>query len=191
MKRIFKTWTGLRSALLVFVILLPSLSAQESPVLRVDIIRVSTTDGSISSFTVTDGGSSYTSAPTVAITGIGTGAPATATLDSYVDSIMLTNGGSGYSLTPTVTIAAPAGGSTSATAQATVSGSAVTGIIVTDPGSGYTSVPAVTITPAATDPGTSATAVVSLLGSVSTVTVSSAGSGYIAPAITFSGGGRR
>ena len=56
--------------------------------------------------TVTNGGSGYTSAPTVTLTGGGgSGATATATLSNgAVGSITVTNGGSGYTSAPTVTL---------------------------------------------------------------------------------------
>lgn len=61
--------------------------------------------GAVASVTVDDGGSGYTTAPTVVFTGGGgTGAVATATLTSgAVSSVTIVNGGSGYTSTPTVT----------------------------------------------------------------------------------------
>jgi len=68
------------------------------------------------SVTVNNAGSGYTSAPTV---GFSTGtASATATLS--LDAITLTSGGSGYSATPSVTLSG--GGSSGATATATLGG---------------------------------------------------------------------
>ena len=63
------------------------------------------TSQALSSITITDGGSNYSSAPTVTITGGGgSSATATATLTSgKVSSISITAGGSGYSSVPTVT----------------------------------------------------------------------------------------
>lgn len=61
--------------------------------------------GFVSSITVDDGGSGYTSIPRVTITGTGTGAEARANVtDGVITSISLTNAGSGYTATPTVTI---------------------------------------------------------------------------------------
>lgn len=72
----------------------------------------------VSSITVTNGGSGYTSAPTVAITGGGgTGAAATAVVSGgAVTSITLDNPGSGYTYAPTVTISG--GGGVGAAAKA-------------------------------------------------------------------------
>lgn len=65
------------------------------------------TAGAITAITVTRGGT-YTTAPTVTITGAGTGATATAVLtNGTVTSITVTNGGSGYATaTTTVTLSA-------------------------------------------------------------------------------------
>lgn len=58
--------------------------------------------------TVTNGGSGYTSAPAVTITGNGSGAAATATVSSgAVSGITITNAGSGYSTAATISIAPP------------------------------------------------------------------------------------
>ena len=57
---------------------------------------------------ITNGGSGYTSAPLVTITGSGSGATATATLtDGVVTEITITSAGSGYSGGATITIAPP------------------------------------------------------------------------------------
>jgi len=93
-------------------------------------IKVSVADmgnfsaGSVASITVTDGGSGYTSAPTVTIGAspvTGGTAGATADLDggSTVDSITVTYPGVGYTTAPTVTISG--GGGSGATATAVLS----------------------------------------------------------------------
>ena len=59
--------------------------------------------GVITSITVTESGSGYTSVPTVGITGNGSGATATAVLTSEaVTSVTVNNGGTGYTTIPTV-----------------------------------------------------------------------------------------
>jgi hypothetical protein len=62
--------------------------------------------GSVTSITITNGGSGYTRTPAILITGGGgTGATATGTiLGGVVNSVTVTNGGSGYTSVPTVTI---------------------------------------------------------------------------------------
>ncbi|MEA3209358.1 MAG: hypothetical protein QOE70_2415 [Chthoniobacter sp.] len=145
-----------------------------------------TLSGSVSAVSVTNGGSGYTSTPTVAFTGGGgTGAAATPTLIGPVASFTITSGGSGYTSAPTVTLSG--GGGTGATATATVNSGAVATITVTNGGSGYTSAPTVAFS-AAAGSGAAATAI---LGpkSVSKVTVTASGSGYTAaPTVGFSGG---
>lgn len=72
-------------------------------------------DGVVS-YTVTAGGSGYTSAPTVAITGDGTGATATATVaGGAVTAVNVVTKGSGYT---TATVGFSGGGGTGATADA-------------------------------------------------------------------------
>ncbi|MFT8655945.1 MAG: DUF3383 family protein [Acetobacter papayae] len=68
------------------------------------------TDGAVSAITISAGGTGYTTAPTVTLTGGGgTGAEATATVSGgAVTGIAVTAGGSGYTSVPTVTITAAA-----------------------------------------------------------------------------------
>ena len=78
-----------------------------------NLIRIINSGGNLTSITITDGGSGYSSAPTVVITGGGgTGATATATLsDGVVSSVTVTNEGSGYTSVPTVTFTGAFSGS--------------------------------------------------------------------------------
>jgi hypothetical protein len=67
-----------------------------------------TISGFVIGATITNGGSGYTSAPEVTITGAGSGATATATLtDGVVTGITITSAGSGYTGAVTITIAPP------------------------------------------------------------------------------------
>lgn len=74
--------------------------------------------GGVTAITVSAGGTGYTSAPTVALTGgAGTGATATATVVSgVVTKVTVTNAGSGYTSAPTVAFSG--GGGTGAAATA-------------------------------------------------------------------------
>jgi len=74
----------------------------------------------VGTIAVSDGGSGYTSAPTVAFTGGGgSGAAATAVLtDGVVTSVVVTDPGSGYTSTPTISFTG--GGGTGAAATATM-----------------------------------------------------------------------
>ena len=65
----------------------------------------------VSGFVIANGGSGYTSVPTVTISGGGgSGATASATVtNGVVTAITITNAGTGYTSAPTVTIGAPVG----------------------------------------------------------------------------------
>ncbi|MFA4836089.1 MAG: hypothetical protein WC749_08495 [Dehalococcoidia bacterium] len=138
--------------------------------------------------TITNGGSGYTSAPTVGFSdGGGSGATATASRSTgNVTGITLTNGGSGYTSTPTVTLTG--GGGSGAVATATLAPAAVGSITMTNGGSGYTSAPTVAISGGG---GSGAAATATLVPTtVGNLTLTSGGSGYTsAPTVGFSGGG--
>ncbi len=80
--------------------------------------------------TITNGGSGYTSTPTVTFSAPSSGTTATGTaviLNGAVIQIVITNPGSGYTTAPTITFSAAPTGGTTATATATL-GSALSGI---------------------------------------------------------------
>ena len=104
---------------------------------------------SVQTITITDGGSGYSSAPTVIITNAsgdtdGSGATATATISGgVVDSITITNAGTDYTLDPDISFS---GGSPSTPATATAdrydftdTNDIIRSVEVTSGGSGYTS----------------------------------------------------
>ncbi|VVB84824.1 Laccase [uncultured archaeon] len=150
--------------------------------------------GPITDLSLMNGGSNYTSAPTVTITnatGDTTGccATATAAISNVVQSVTVTKSGSGYLVAPTVVFSG--GGGCCTTATANIAGS-VASITVTAAGGGYTSAPTVTLSAPQLAGGIQATATASInnKGQVSSVKVTNAGSGYTAaPTMTFSGGG--
>lgn len=80
--------------------------------------RWNSSSGSISIINLLEGGSGYTTAPSVSITGGGgSGATATATISSgAVTSISITNAGSGYTSVPTVSFSGGSGSGASADA---------------------------------------------------------------------------
>jgi hypothetical protein len=134
------------------------------------------------------GGSGYTSAPTVTITG---GGPVVATATAnrsggVITSFTVSNGGARYATAPIVTITG--GGGSGGQGRAVIdSNGVVTSISVVSGGSGYTSAPTVTLVGG--NGQARATAAVSN-GAVSSVTVTDGGFGYSsAPTIGFSGGG--
>lgn len=75
------------------------LSATDKTAYDNQVNSAATLNGKIYNAILTSGGSGYTSAPTVTITGDGTGATATATvIGGVVTAINITNNGSGYTL---------------------------------------------------------------------------------------------
>ncbi len=136
-------------------------------------------------FTITNGGSGYTSPPSVSfLGGGGTGAAGTATITGGVSSVTVSPGGTGYTSAPLITFSG--GGGSGAAATATVLSGAVTAITVTNPGSGYTSAPAVNIG----GPGTGAGATAAITRTVTGITLTSPGTGYTSPpTVSFGGPG--
>ena len=136
---------------------------------------------------LTAAGSSYTSAPTVKISG-GVGATATATVNGsgVVTAVDVVTAGVGYTLPPAVSFSAASG--SGATATAVITDGAVTAINVTGGGSGYPSSSLVEVSIAR---GSGATATASIAaGAVSAITLTRAGTGYTtAPTVEISGGG--
>ena len=150
---------------------------------------------SITSSSIQNSGTGYTSAPTTA----GGGSPdaltsscvvtPNAVVGKLLSSVTVTNGGSGYTSFPTITFGTGNGVGTLPTGTATLGPAAsnagqVTSVTVTSPGSGYTSPPTVQFTGG----GGSLADAVSALGVTTTVTsftINNAGSGYTAdPTVT-------
>ncbi len=143
---------------------------------------------SVTTLTITNGGTGYAMPPAVAISAPGASggvnATATATLTGgIVTGLTITNPGSGYLTNPAVSIAPPGGGGVTATATAPISLG----------GSGYGVAPVVTIA-APGGSGTTATATAVLTGGVVTaLNITSKGSLYTTanPVVTIAapGGG--
>ena len=141
------------------------------------IATVDAETGAVTQVDVTDGGTGYTTAPSVSLVSAiagGTGAQATATIAAGVTSIAVTNGGHGYTEPPTVTITGDGHG---ASATPTMSGF-VGSIDVGLGGDGYVHPVAEIELP--TDPnGIRATATVVVgNGVITAVHVVNPGSGY-------------
>jgi hypothetical protein len=142
----------------------------------------------VGSIFVTNGGTGYTSAPTV-----GFALPV-----SFTN--LITNGGSGYTSAPTVTFSG-GGATTQATATAVVSRGQVVSVHITAGGTNYTSAPTISITggggtgatasiPAGMLP--TATAIIDpALGMITGFNVTNPGYGYLltVPGVTLTGGG--
>jgi FtsP/CotA-like multicopper oxidase with cupredoxin domain len=154
---------------------------------RIQDTTVGLPNGTITGLTLVNGGTGYTSVPTVSITGGGgTGATGTATLSlGSIASITVTNGGNNYTSAPTVTFTG--GGGTGAAATAVIQ-SHVSTATVTSGGSGYATPPTVSFTGGA-GTGAAATAVLAP-AAVASLNLTNGGSGFTtAPSVSFTGGG--
>jgi hypothetical protein len=140
---------------------------------------------------ISDGGSNYSSAPTVtAVGGAGSGATFAATVENgSVVNVVPTSPGSGYGPADVVQLLFSGGGSdTGAVLQASLTEGNISAILVTNGGTGYTTVPSVSITGGA---GSGATATAALAPSgVASISVLAGGVGYTsAPTVIITGGG--
>ena len=147
---------------------------------------------SVQKINLTNGGSGYTAAPTVSLTGAGTGASATAVLATTgsVKAIAIDNAGSGYTASATGALVFSGGTPTTpATGTITTDGSGViTSINITNAGAGYKTAPTVTFTGIGSGTGGALTATLGY--AVASVTVTNGGSGYSAGAtVAFVGNG--
>ena len=146
--------------------------------------------GPVTALNVTASGggtTSYTSAPTCALTGgAGTGATCTTSISGLVTAITKTANGSGY------TAAAPGcvltgGGGVGATCSTMVNGIGTITITLQSGGSGYTSAPTCSLPGGS---GTGATCIATEHTGVTGITVTAGGSGYTSnPTCTLTGGG--
>jgi hypothetical protein len=121
--------------------------------------------------TLTNGGSGFTSAPSVNFTPAG--AAATATIGKAISTVTVTNGGSGYVVPPKIHLVGGGEGAGGAILQA-ILGSNLS-LQVTENGYGYTSAPAVSF---AGGGGTGAAATATLGFKVISTSVTARGTGY-------------
>ena len=149
------------------------------------IATATLSDSSTINVTVTNGGSDYTSPPSVTLIGGGGtyGSASAVVVGGMVVAINVT-GASGYTTAPTVVVDPPSSlPDLTATAAAVLSGNTIGSITVLNGGGGYTSVPMVTITGGG-GTGAEATAVLTN-GVVSSIVLNNGGSGYTSqPTIT-------
>jgi sugar lactone lactonase YvrE len=142
----------------------------------------------VASIAVTNGGSGYTSVPTVAITGGGgTGATAVAVLSGgAVASVTLASAGTGYITAPSLAITG--GGGSGASGTVALTPTSVASATISAGGSGYTSPPAVTPSGGGGS-GAAMTAALTPTG-LASIAVSAAGGGYTSPpTVAITGGG--
>jgi hypothetical protein len=119
------------------------------------------TANAVSSITITEAGTGYTSSPTVTFNGGGgSGANAVAGITTFATgtvSVLVTAGGTGYTNASNLTVTIAGGGGANAAGQGIVSGGIVTQVVMTNVGSGYTNASNITVTIAGGG-GTNATA---------------------------------
>lgn len=141
--------------------------------------------GQIDQILITNGGSGYTSAPKVTITGGGgSGAQATATVSNgIVTAINIVSGGAGYSSNPFITISGGAGAAVNATIGG---GGNLASVQVVNSGSGYLPNPIVTVSAPSLAGGVNATVTANVQnGNITGFVITNPGSGYTAnPTIT-------
>ena len=143
--------------------------------------------------TITDGGTGYSSLPTITpYGGHGTGVTAVSTLSNgAIVNITITNPGSGYLPGDVVQFAFSGGGSdSSAILQPVLVLNQVSSLELITPGSGYTAGTYALGFSGGGGTGAAGTYVVSSAGVVTTLTVTNSGSGYTgSPTVSFPSGG--
>ena len=153
--------------------------------------------GSVGAIYITNGGTGYTSAPTVTISAPndsnGTQALASATLTgSAVTGISLTEAGSGYTTAPTVSFAGGGGASAAAIAGIVTFKTGTVSCIVINGGTGYTNL-ANTVVTISGGGGSNATAKATISGGqITGIVMVNPGTGYTNSSnisVTISGGG--
>ena len=100
--------------------------------------------GEITDVNIVDGGSGYSSSPTITVSGDGF----LADNPYIITGTTITEAGSGYSSAPTLTVSAPtvvSGSESTATMTCTISGGEVNGVTITDAGYGYEAAPTITV----------------------------------------------
>jgi hypothetical protein len=135
------------------------------------------TGTAVTSYTVTNAGTGYTSIPTVSLYGGGNAAASAAVSGGVITGIALTNIGSNFTGTPAVVITDSAG--RGATAIAFLNPGAVSSVDIINGGTNFTTTPTLTFEGGG---GTGAAGTVNLSGGVITsVTITDMGSGYTSP----------
>jgi hypothetical protein len=145
------------------------------------------TASGVTSYTVSNGGSGYTSAPVVHVAGDGTGATAVAVLDKGINTAVPVVAGAGYRTAPTVTLSGDVGNSDGAVTAVLASSGKV--VDVTIGGTADTTVVnGAAVTPTGGAGSGFAATVVVVGGDITGITVTNMGSGYTsAPTLAVAG----
>ena len=139
----------------------------------------------IYSVSLTSGGSGFTSAPNVIITGTGTGAVITAAINAgAITSLNIQNAGSGFTAAPTVSF----NGGGFVIINAILTGSTLTSFTIVFAGSGFTSAPTIVISGGGV--ATQTTTCSLFTGAITAIQLPTVTTGFTsAPTISFYGGG--
>jgi subtilase family serine protease len=147
--------------------------------------------GPVTALNVTASGggtTSYSSAPTCALTGgVGSGATCAASISGLVTSLTKTANGTGYTSADPPACALAGGGGVGATCTATANGSGTVTVTLENGGKGYTSAPTCILYDGS---GSGATCSATVHTGVTGITITAGGSGYTSdPTCALSGGG--
>lgn len=143
---------------------------------------------------ITNGGTGYTSAPTITPSA-GSSTWLAVVGGSINTTVTITTAGSGYTFAPTLKFSAPPAGGVQATAVATLTAGAISAVTVINQGAGYTSAPTIEVIPDPRDTtGTGAVLTVNSTlansGVVSAIINTDPGTALTSvPTLAFSGGG--
>jgi hypothetical protein len=160
--------------------------------------RLANQTGAVVGALLTNGGSGYTSAPTVSAGT--TGSIWRAVVGGAVSTtVTVTNGGSNYTYAPQVQFSAPPAGGVQATGYCTLTSGAVSSVTVTNQGAGYASAPTIVfvndpregVNGVSTGYNAAATCVLTGAGTVTALLCLDHGQGgqTSVPSISFAGGG--
>lgn len=154
--------------------------------------RIANQTGCAIGAVITNAGSGYTSAPTIAPSA-GSSVWVAIVGGAVSTTVTIPTGGTNYVYPPAVIIQAPPSGGIPATGYSTISAGAVTGVTITNQGAGYLSAPAITLLNDPRDTtGSGGTATTALTGAqtVTGVLCTNHGTALTStPTLTFTGGG--
>lgn len=151
--------------------------------------------GSVGTIAITNGGTGYTSAPSVSISapneanGVQATAVATITANA-VSSITLTEAGTGYTAAPSVTLSGGGGSNAAAVASYTTFKPGTVSVTVLNGGSGYTNAANITVSFSGGGGSNAAATAVTSGNIITQIVMTNPGTGYTsAPSVTITGGG--
>lgn len=149
----------------------------------------------ISSITINQAGSGYTSPPSITFKNgtthsAGSFTVNTTSVTGVITGITITNPGSGYTSAPAITLGNVGGGSGAVLDAVLTDTNWIKGISITHPGSGYTSNPTIALGNTGSGTGAAFTTARATVRGITGITITDGGSGYTTPpTISISGAG--